>query len=317
MTPLFSRRSSKSPGIRAQPPALGGLFGKACLLTALLPLVLVSTAQPATTNAPATPVGLVGHSLINHTIPWMLERIAEDKGKPIDAFEQIINGSPLGNNWKNHQHAEVADNGDYGDLHEALATRKPAFGHVILTERVAIAECIQWEDTLGYLVKWRNRALQYNPGAQVYFYSTWVGFKEGEWWPDIPDEATWRKRTLADGKLFEETAAQAGADPRSGKGKPIRIVPGHRAMVLLFDELHAGKLPWLGKNIRSVFVDGIHLNETGHYYIACVMYASVFNESPEGASGKIRGRYGDHLTDLSPDQTRALQRLAWQAVSER
>lgn len=312
ITPLFTPLPDQSGRRCLKTPVRGS--ARAWLVAIMLPLSIV--ARPAGADPLPTPVGLVGHSLINHTIPQMMELIARDKGRPIDAFEQIINGSPLSHNWKNHRNAEVSEDGDYGDLHEALATRKPAFAHVILTERVAIAECIQWEDTLGYLIKWRNRALQYEPDAQVYFYSTWVGFKEGEYWTDIPDDATWRQRTLADGKLFEATAAQAGVDARSAKGKAIRLVPGHRAMVLLFDELHAGRLPWLGSNIRSVFTDGIHLNAVGHYYIACVMYAAIFNESPEGATGRLRGKYGDQLIDLNPAQARALQRLAWRAVSE-
>ncbi len=293
---------------------MSGLFRLVVLSVVQCPIFI--HAQQEVLVAEAVPVGMVGHSLINHTIPWMLEQISLDKGKPLEVFEQIINGSPLSHNWKNHQSAEVSENGDYGDLHTELARRKAGFPHVILTERVAIGECIQWEDTLGNLIKWRNRALEFNPAAQVYFYSTWVGFKEGQWWPDIPDDVTWRKRTLADGRLFEETATKATLDPRSTEGKPIRIVPGHRAMALLFDELQAGKLPWLGKNIRAVFADGIHLNSTGHYYIACVMYGAILKESPEGATGRIKGRYGDLLTDLSSDQAQALQRLAWKAVSE-
>lgn len=305
---MKTRLPSLSAGLKSPP---------GCVVAAMMLLLFPDGhAQREVSEARPVPVGLVGHSLVNHTIPWMLERISLDKGKPVEAFEQIINGSPLSHNWKNHAGAEIDADGGYGDLYEELARRKPGFPHVILTERVAIGECIQWEDTLGNLIKWRNRALEYNPDAQVYFYSTWVGFHEGDWWKDIPDDATWRKRTLADGKLFEETAAQASADSRSTKGKPIRIVPGHRAMALLFDEIQAGRLPWLGNTIRAVFADGIHLNATGHYYIACVMYAAIFNESPEGATGRITGRYGEPLISLPADQALALQRLAWKAVSE-
>lgn len=299
------------------PSLAGGLKSLPCRIVAVMLVLLARDAHSQREVSESGPVlvGLVGHSLVNHTIPWMLERISQDKGKPVEAFEQIVNGSPLSYNWKNHAAAEVDPEGGYGDLHEELARRKPGFGHVILTERVAIGECIRWEDTPAHLINWRNRVLEYNPGARVYFYSTWVGFHEGEWWKDIPDDATWRKRTLADGRLFEETAAKASAHPRSAKGKPIRMVPGHRAMVLLFDELQSDRLPWLGDNIRAVFADGIHLNATGHYYIACVMYASIFDESPEGATGQIAGRYGEPLTNLTDDQARALQRLAWKAVS--
>jgi hypothetical protein len=275
---------------------------------------VVTQAAGSASPVPVSPaIGLVGHSLVNHNVPQMLRTIAADQGKTPLVYEQIINGSPLSHNWKNADKAEVVE-GVYGNLHVAISKASPAFTDVILTERVAIAECIKWEDTLGNVIRWRNHALAFNPQAQVYMYSTWVGFAEGEWWKDIPDDATWRARTLADGQLFADIAAQATADARSTKGKPVLMVPGHKALVLLHDALAAGKLPWLGTNIRAAFSDNIHLNSTGNYLIACVMYASVFKASPVGATGVTADIWGRPLTNLTPAQARDLQEIAWKAV---
>ncbi|HLO96960.1 MAG TPA: hypothetical protein VK171_00080 [Fimbriimonas sp.] len=260
-------------------------------------------------------VGMVGHSLLNHDIPQMLRAIAASKGKSIVVYEQIINGSPLSNNWKNSASSEKHPENLYGDLRAEISKSKPPFDVVVLTERVAIAECIRWEDTVGNLVNWRNHTLKFNPSAKVMFYSTWVGMHEGEWWKDIPDLPTWKKRTLADGLLFAKSAADATKDPRSTKGAPIKLVPGHTAMGLLYDELESGKLPWLGKNIRAAMADGIHLNKTGNYYIACVMYSSLFGESPVGATGAVKGIWGGSLVNVPANHAQQLQRLAWQAVS--
>ncbi|RYG25883.1 hypothetical protein EON82_05460 [bacterium] len=262
-------------------------------------------------------IGMVGHSLLNHEVPQMLRTIAASRGKSVVVFEQITNGATLNANWNHHaqaeSHAEMRNT--YGDLREEIARARPPFDVLVLTERVAIKDAIQWEDTLGYTIKWRNHALQHNPKAKVYHYATWVGFRNGEWWKDVPDAPTWRARTVADGKLYEQVSAQAMRDPRSSKGAAIGIVPAHRAMALLFDALEAGKLPWLGRNIRAVMADDIHLKPIGNYYIACVMYGTLFKDSPVGATGVTKGIWGNELTKLSPSQAAELQRLAWKAVS--
>jgi hypothetical protein len=276
---------------------------------------MLCTALVLITPVAPLKVGMVGHSLVNHDIPQMLRSIAASKGTPVVVYEQIINGSPLSNNWKNSDKSEKHPQNLYGDLRAELAKAKPAFDAVVLTERVAIAECIRWEDTQGNLINWRNLTLKHNPKGRVYMYSTWVGFKNGDWWKDVPDLPTWRKRTEQDGQLFAKVSADATADSRSLKGAPIRLVPGHTAMGILYDQLQSGKLPWLGKNIRAVMSDDIHLNQIGNYYIGCVMYGTLFGKSPVGAEGQIKSIWGQPLVNLTPAQAKSLQELAWQAVT--
>ncbi|RYG47825.1 hypothetical protein EON79_06290 [bacterium] len=279
----------------------------------MISLGLLLLLPPATLK-----VGMVGHSLLNHEVPQMLRAIATSRGKRIAVFEQITNGATINANWNHHDkaetHPEMTDT--YGDLRKRMAEAKPPFDVLVLTERVAIKDSIQWEDTLGYTIKWRNHALKANPKAKVYHYTTWVGFHNGEWWKDVPDAATWRARTLADGALYQQVSNQAMKDSRSAKGAPIGFVRGHRAMVVLFDALAAGKLPWLGKDIRAAMADDIHLKPVGNYYIACVMYATLFNDSPVGATGVTKGLWGGNLTDLTKAQAGDLQKLAWQAVAK-
>lgn len=279
-------------------------------------LVISALAAPALRGAESPPVvGLVGHSLVNHKMPRMLRVLSEDQKTGFTVYEQIINGSPLSHQWKNHDQCEKYED-VYGDLYAAIEKGTPKFNHVILTERVAIAECIEWEDTLGYVIKWRNHALATEPTAQVYFLSTWVGFKNGEWWKDIPDDATWRKRTLEDGALFEKIAVEASLDPRSTAGKPIRVIPGHKAMVRLYDKLAAGELPWLGKDIHAVFSDDIHLTDVGNYYLACLVHSVVAGKPLENATGVTKDQWGRDLTALTSVQASQLQGIAWEVARD-
>ena len=125
----------------------------------------------------------------------MLRTIAKSKGKSLVVYEQVINGSPLSFNWKNSDKAEKHPQNLYGDLKAEIAHSRPPFDVVVLTERVAIAECIRWEDTVGNVTRWRNHALKYNPSARVLLYSTWVGTMKNQDWKDVPDLPTWKRRT--------------------------------------------------------------------------------------------------------------------------
>jgi hypothetical protein len=71
--------------------------------------------------------------------------------------------------------------------------------------------------------------------------------------------------------------------------------------------------------------DQSHPNPTGSYLTACVLYAVIFAESPEGLTTRIDGKpinpetgqisnTKSELVNLSKAQALALQRLAWETV---
>jgi internalin A len=79
------------------------------------------------------------------------------------------------------------------------------------------------------------------------------------------------------------------------------------------------KDPGAGKELYS---DGLHPSQMGAYLIACVYYASIFNESPEGASAKFtvipQGTDTKVDFDLSnrPELVKLLQKTAWETVQK-
>ncbi len=66
--------------------------------------------------------------------------------------------------------------------------------------------------------------------------------------------------------------------------------------------------------------DGSHPNLTGSYLAACVMFATVYNVSPEGAPGKLTVPHDRNrrlvLCDVPGGIARYLQRVAWQTVRD-
>ena len=102
----------------------------------------------------------VGHSLVNHTMPHMLNRLLTGSGVRADA--QVINGAPLQWQWEHGWGAEgvvardVLPSGDYNAL--------------ILTEAVPLAGSLQWSDTYHYARNFAQLAWDAQAGARVMIY---------------------------------------------------------------------------------------------------------------------------------------------------
>ncbi len=60
--------------------------------------------------------------------------------------------------------------------------------------------------------------------------------------------------------------------------------------------------------------DGRHANPIGSYLTACVLYAALFNTSPEGLPGAILIE-GKVRLDLDQDTARYMQKIAFDAVN--
>jgi hypothetical protein len=71
-------------------------------------------------------------------------------------------------------------------------------------------------------------------------------------------------------------------------------------------------------NRSEFFLDDVHMNRLGNYFVACVVFAATFNRTPEGATGRVLGgTYANApvMIDLPTSTATALQRLAWEIVS--
>jgi hypothetical protein len=61
--------------------------------------------------------------------------------------------------------------------------------------------------------------------------------------------------------------------------------------------------------------DKNHPNATGSYLAACVFYGTLLRRNPVGPPGKLT-KEGKMLVEISPDESRRLQEIAWQTVQE-
>lgn len=254
----------------------------------------------------------VGHSLVNTTMPAQLVGIARSLGMGIHMTVQIMNGAPLEWQWNRHDEAQEgwegpAANPLFTDVYDALPTASPRHDVLVVTERNDIDAVRQWHNADAVAKLWRDRAVAANPNSRLYVYSTWASCCT-PYSPDVPTHAAWRTETERLGSVWE--AYVDGANALIPSGPKFQIIPGHRAILALYDAVAAGEMPWAG-NFTYFMTDGVHLSNAGNYYIALVHYATIYRQSPVGASaGSAAPSHG-----LSASQERQLQELAWRVVS--
>ena len=221
-----------------------------------------------------------GHSLTDTYVnaPWpgrLVLATAVFAGREA-AYRTVINdtipGSSLGWRWN---HASNTPNArEHIDRFELLVT----------TERVPLSldRATLKADTLDWLDRWVAHAAQKGnagKGAEVLLYSTWTNWR-------IPDgQSHNRKHPISFRQDLENQEKswelmQDTANTNRPSGMPlIYMIPGHRLMMRIYDDIKSGTAPGLA-NIGDVFNDDIHLNNLGQYAITCLVYAVIYHRNP-------------------------------------
>lgn len=230
---------------------------------------------------------MVGHSLFGGELPVLTEEALRQGSGPAAVEAQIINGAPLAFNWENSANAEGVDA-------RARLAERPA-NVLILTEAIPIAEHVKWSDTAGNVARFADLAREANPEVRVFLFEGWPARGEG----GLP----WREQLAQDLPLWQGAA-----------GEGVKIIPAGQALALLEDEIAAGAVPGID-SLDAMFSDEIHLGGKGQYFVAMVIAGAVAGKSPEGLPAKLTRSWANRDARLTEEQARALQRVAWAAVS--
>jgi hypothetical protein len=115
------------------------------------------------------------------------------------------------------------------------------------------------------------------------------------------------------GSEFERMQDYANANRPNG-APPVYIIPGHKMMAQLYDDIQAGIVPGI-TNINQFFSDNIHTNELGAYAISMIHYASIFNKSPVGLPHNLLPNAPQGTLIPSPALAEYLQKMIWKVVS--
>lgn len=280
----------------------------AALMAGVTP-VLAEGKLPHREPSPVTVMQIhSGHSLSDSygSAPWPGRLITatetQSGARPYDTiFRSIIPGSPLRWRWDNAS----------SDPDARLNIDR--FQLLVTTESVPLhaTEAYFKADTLDYLDRWVDHAWKNGnggKGAEVMLYSTWIHWQYSGAPPENDPEADipFRQRLDIEGGRWERLQDSANANRPDGM-PPIYMIPGHRLMMRIYDDIDAGKAPLT--SIGQMFSDDIHLSDIGQYAITTLVYAVIYQRDPNSLPDKLV----DEDT-LTPEQARYFKRIAWEVA---
>ncbi len=250
----------------------------------------------------------VGHSLIILNVPAMVNSLADDAGKTSDYAYQIGNGANLWWQWDTLL-------GNEQGIHWQNALPTGDFSAMVVTEAVPLLGHLQWSKTYDYADSFLIAARTYRPDIRFFVYETWhcttTGTPTGCAW-DNNDNLLWRPRLAADFPLW--TGIMDSLKNRHPQAA-VWMIPAGQAFGMLTDSIVAGTVPGVS-DFKNLFSDDIHLTDAGNYFVACVMYACLFRESPVGRTNQTFSEWGSPYSPPSPALALKMQQIAWKTVSQ-
>ncbi len=160
---------------------------------------------------------------------------------------------------------------------------------LVTTERVPLSSFDDSQQWLRTLAEHAWNTGREGAGAETFLYTTWsnIDDRDGDFRARLDsDEATW------------EAMADFASDTLPYQ---IRIVPGHRLMMRLYDDSNG--------DIAQYFEDTIHPNDVGAYGLALLHMAVIYRFDPRGH---------DHSVvelDITAAQASYMQQVVWEVAN--
>ena len=261
----------------------------------------------------------IGHSLVNFNMPAMVHGMALGAGKTTYYGSQIANGSPLHINYNNFATAQGTP---YPNAFPA-----GNYNSLIITEAVPLQPHLSWSNTNQFANNFYNYAKTNNNSNPIkfYIYETWHCKNSGipqpgpnsqygcEWDNTANSSTLWHPRLLLDFPLWSSIVTHVrNQNPTDNQ---IWMVPVGQALHNLTTQINLGNVPGIS-SFTQLFEDDIHLTNAGNYFVACVMYATIYGETPVGLTQNLNNMWGTPFTNMPTNAQRlVMQQVAWQTVT--
>lgn len=142
-------------------------------------------------------------------------------------------------------------------------------------------------------------------GCPTLLWTTWTNIDNSN--------GQWREMLDIQGSEFERMQDYANQNKPAG-APPVYMIPGHKMMGRLFDDIKLGKVPGITK-INQFFGDNIHTNELGAYAISMIHYACIFNSSPVGLPRNLIPNAPAGTPIPSDSLAGYIQNMVWDVVT--
>lgn len=253
----------------------------------------------------------IGHSLIGHDIPALTASLSGSLGKANDYDVQIKNGAPLKCNTQKSCGA-----------HEGVwafdALRSGKYDTVILTEAMPLDNHLAWSEPARYGALYYNAAVRANPRTRVFMFEGWhcrfTGTIQGCTY-DQNDDLVWAPRIYRDHAKWVKIVREMN-QYRTVRGTPVQLIPVATALAALSEQIDSGAVAGLS-GLSDLFEDDIHLNDVGKYFVACVVYSSLYGSSPEGGASTnlVTGSEWHTVSPVTLTQAKIFQNIAYRVVT--
>lgn len=186
-----------------------------------------------------------------------------------------------------------------------------------ITERVPL--CYEGGNTQQWYLDCINEQREY---LSMFVNNAWENGNNGNgapsllWttWTNIDDsDGPWRDMLDILGEEWENMQDYAN-DNLPNDAIPVYIIPGHKMMARLYDDIALGLVPDID-DISDFFSDNIHTNELGAYAIALIHYACIFNSSPVGLPNNLLPDADPDVPVPTPALADYLQHMIWDVVT--
>jgi hypothetical protein len=260
-----------------------------------------------------------GHSLMDQPLPDFVRRIAESLGHANQWNRQYVVGSsiqrrthgvdPAVPGWQGYRQGYNRE-GEGLDVIAELREPKTINGSydvLVITEEHTMLEILLLGDTVRLLRHYHDRFIEGNPSGTTYFYEPWLAIE------DKSDPRRWIAYERAASRIWQcvATRINAALEVESRADRLISLPAGIALAELVERATQGDGVPGITRgNVRetvdTLFADDVHLRPLGMYYMALVVYASVYRHSPQGAW---------HPEDVTVQQATVLQDIAWEFVT--
>lgn len=266
-----------------------------------------------------------GHSLTDNPLPDDVVAIASSLGLGGQYQQQVGIGSPIrvrtvghGNDpyqptvfpWTGYS---TGKNRSGMGMNLVSELRMPSsitalrYTALVVAENHNSLDVLRWEATVKHLRHFYELFHEGSPQGAGYLYGAWLGVT------DKANPAAWIALEREQLTLWEAITARVNDSLRaSGRSDLLATLPANGALAeLVARATSPSGVPGVTQSnttatLNGIFNDDVHLTRLGVYYVACVVFSSVYRRSPVGAAVP---------SGVSATAGASLQAIAWSYVS--